>query len=204
MSKTYIAVQRSGQKENELTHYKYIKREKKNGMWRYFYDYKLTGKGYKKDADELNEKSKRIYSYGISKINDDPRNYDEYYNKTLPKKHELDSQAAGYREQAQGAIIPKAKRNIQNAIWDVEITIESLPSNIVDKGRMAAATILAGKASDYLVNDILSKTKTKQVSTRNWVYKSTDNGLTRMTKKEARLRKKYGDEFYEKYHSDDY
>ena len=38
MSKTYIAVQRSGQKQNELTHWKYIKRVKKNGKWRYYYD----------------------------------------------------------------------------------------------------------------------------------------------------------------------
>ena len=38
MSKTYVAVQRSGQKQNELTHWKYIKREKKNGKWRYYYE----------------------------------------------------------------------------------------------------------------------------------------------------------------------
>ena len=38
MSKIYVAVQRSGQKQNELTHWKYIKREKKNGKWRYYYD----------------------------------------------------------------------------------------------------------------------------------------------------------------------
>ena len=38
MSKTYVAVQRSGQKQNELTHWKYIKREKQpNGKYRYYY-----------------------------------------------------------------------------------------------------------------------------------------------------------------------
>lgn len=37
MSKTYVAVQRSGQKQNELTHWKYIRKEKKNGKWRYYY-----------------------------------------------------------------------------------------------------------------------------------------------------------------------
>lgn len=38
MSKTYVAVQRTGQKDNELTHWKYIKKVKKNGKWRYYYD----------------------------------------------------------------------------------------------------------------------------------------------------------------------
>lgn len=39
MSKTYVAVQRSGQKYNELTHWKYIKKKKlPNGKWRYYYD----------------------------------------------------------------------------------------------------------------------------------------------------------------------
>ena len=37
MNKTYAAIQRSGQK-NELTHWKYIKKVKKNGKWRYYYD----------------------------------------------------------------------------------------------------------------------------------------------------------------------
>ena len=47
MSKTYVAVQRSGQKQNELTHWKYIRKEKKNGKWRYYYD----KESLKKDVD---------------------------------------------------------------------------------------------------------------------------------------------------------
>ena len=37
MSKSYTAVQRSGQQDNELTHWKYIRREYNHGKYRYYY-----------------------------------------------------------------------------------------------------------------------------------------------------------------------
>lgn len=71
MSKTYVAVQRSGQKYNELTHWKYIKREKKNGKWRYYYDrdsLKADVKdklGY--DEREQYNKAKKEYNDAVNK-----------------------------------------------------------------------------------------------------------------------------------------
>ena len=35
---SYYAVTRSDSKTDELKHFKYIKRVKKNGKWRYYYD----------------------------------------------------------------------------------------------------------------------------------------------------------------------
>ena len=37
MINMYVAVQRTGEK-NELKHWKYLRREKKNGKWRYYYE----------------------------------------------------------------------------------------------------------------------------------------------------------------------
>lgn len=37
MSKTYVAVQRTGQNDNELTHWKYIRRVYDHGKYRYYY-----------------------------------------------------------------------------------------------------------------------------------------------------------------------
>lgn len=38
MAKQYYAVRRDDNNQNTLKHYKYIKREKVNGKWRYYYD----------------------------------------------------------------------------------------------------------------------------------------------------------------------
>ena len=38
MSKQYYAIRRDDNNQNSLKHYKYIKREKVNGKWRYYYD----------------------------------------------------------------------------------------------------------------------------------------------------------------------
>ena len=57
--------------DDELMHWKYIKREKKNGKWVYYYDNdklgiknfidtKITGKAYKQHAQEATEKKRNV------------------------------------------------------------------------------------------------------------------------------------------------
>ena len=170
--------------------------------WRYFYDYDLTGKGYRRDSD-------RAYRIASNMREDarkpfDKKHYSEHtkedfdrYYETYDRTQAIDERAREYSNKAYNAILPTAERKARNAIWDLENTIENIPHNVVDKGRMITSKLLAGKASDYLVNDILSKTDAKQVTSGNYVYRSNPTGLTRMTKKEARLRQDLGNELYE-------
>lgn len=48
----YYAVHRTGESSDELRHWKYIKKIKKNGKWRYFYDQAEVDK-YKKNTVQL-------------------------------------------------------------------------------------------------------------------------------------------------------
>ena len=134
MSKQYYAVQRTGEKKNELTHWKYIKREKRpNGKWRYYYDKKAlkddikdklgyderealekTSKIYDAESkkfasmqDKANEYNNRIYTLAMEN-----GNYDEHYQAIL---NEDDIK---YRDE----LFKSADRQMKRAVLLVPVT----------------------------------------------------------------------------------
>ena len=98
MEERYYAVVRSGQND-DLTHWKYIRREKgEDGKYRYYYpgDYAITGYGYKRDADILDEKGRKIVKNAYStlgKPNFSPREF----SKKTAKADEIFNEAKEYR-----------------------------------------------------------------------------------------------------------
>ena len=64
----YYAVNGSGIEEDELTHWKYIKRYKKNGKWHYVYGDDKTHRDIKVNR-ELAEVSDKNYKYEQDIVN---------------------------------------------------------------------------------------------------------------------------------------
>lgn len=110
MSKTYVAVQRSGQKQNELTHWKYIKREKKNGKWRYYYDrdslkadvkdklgydekerFEKANEAYEKAGKDMQSKYDKAARYNHTIVTNAEKNgqYDDRYRVIL-SEHDIE------------------------------------------------------------------------------------------------------------------
>lgn len=61
--------------EDELMHWKYIKKEKVNGKWRYYYDYKSLKKDIKSTLNSIGKKTSKVVSSGkktLSKYIDKP------------------------------------------------------------------------------------------------------------------------------------
>lgn len=55
--------------EDELMHWKYIKREKVNGKWRYWYDYKSLKKDVKSSLNKLTTRTTKLVSSGKKTLN---------------------------------------------------------------------------------------------------------------------------------------
>ena len=74
MIKTYVAVQRTGQQKNELTHWKYIKRERgKNGKWKYYYDKDSLRTDINNTANKIKETGSKIEDNVKDKLGYDER-----------------------------------------------------------------------------------------------------------------------------------
>lgn len=95
---------------NDLQHWKYIKKKKVNGKWRYYYDYKQLGDDLGVDELQRYTKAKLKYEVASSKSREADRKVDDFihYTNNLPDTHEG---AKEYRE---------AFENNRELFWDNE------------------------------------------------------------------------------------
>ena len=133
--------------DDELMHWKYIKREKVNGKWVYTYDNdklgiknfidtKITGKAYKQHAQEVTEEKRKIDNQSFdtkqSRINAEQTS--KGYSGTDPKVIRLKEQEKSLSEKSKDLDTEKneAMNNYENhsVVGNTKRTIDSIKSGI--------------------------------------------------------------------------
>ena len=140
-----------------LHHYKYVKRYKKNGKWRYIYDYMLTGKGYKREAEEASKrkisKSNEAFNYS-QKAASSPNKPLNYGNSVRRRKYySAKADAAKAAANRQEDKYYNATDNYYNK------SLAGISKKTISRGRNMVAKILADLANKVSDNSYASKYK---------------------------------------------
>ena len=118
--------------DDELMHWKYIKRYKKNGKWRYVYDYTATTAGqYRKN---ISDNLAKAYKYGnlVGTSTSDSQN-DLYEREERRYRAEAELQQARYKTY-QGSVNYKVDSIIES-VGTSTVGLLNATSDVIDDGK---------------------------------------------------------------------
>ena len=137
----YYAVNGSGIEEDELTHWKYIKRYKKNGKWYYVYGDDKTHRDIKVNR-ELAEVSDKNYKYEQDIVNWATDSVNKRRNKGLSTDGSLERTIKIHKKKAKPF---KETRDYYNAQADKIInnnSVKTLSKKQINKGKKKVESLL--------------------------------------------------------------
>ena len=137
----YYAVNRSGIEEDELTHWKYIKRYKKNGKWCYVYGDDKTHRDIKVNR-ELAEVSDKNYKYEQDIVNWATDSVNKRRNKGLSTDGSLERTIKIHKKKAKPF---KETRDYYNTQADKIInnnSVKTLSKKQINKGKKKVESLL--------------------------------------------------------------
>lgn len=151
MNKHYYAVVRSGQKNDELKHWKYIRKYKKNGKWRYVYDVGTTGdiiNGRKESPYREYSKLQDILGYderdaaAIADINYRRKEENATYYNHSQSTNQSYSQKKYNRLSKEASAAGKKASEAMERYYKTPIGKIDRIDDVIDSGRKAIANIL--------------------------------------------------------------
>lgn len=119
MSKVYYAIRTGDNNQNSLKHWKYVKREKVNGKWRYYYDTKQL-KTDVKDALGYDEKARLLRAEGLHA--DAKRKDDQAHDRYVETLMTTDRHGKAANEALNDWF---TKRDIRNKTFDDYLAVNS-------------------------------------------------------------------------------
>ena len=137
----YYAVNGSGIEEDELIHWKYIKRYKKNGKWHYVYGDDKTHRDIKVNR-ELAEVSDKNYKYEQDIVNWATDSVNKRRNKGLSTDGSLERTIKIHKKKAKPF---KETRDYYNAQADKIInnnSVKTLSKKQINKGKKKVESLL--------------------------------------------------------------